>query len=222
MSSILCAVRLGFHKVTGFLVASDVLEPNPCDFAARDVWSPTPTFTGESTLCFSHSSSPHPLSASRGLFLYNPLGLNPVDCSGDYLVMSNGRPSRYPVKQWKQWFKSVGWITKLTWICPAINRSRILVCIVTLFKSSLKADLLFYFLTFPTLFFSFFPPPPLLDQFCFLCLSWLCTPELRVPFLGICAKLGIVFFLCKSKWFQEQQKIYNWVTVLGKYYGKWW
>ena len=83
--------------------------------------------------------------------------LNPVDCSGSYLVMNSGKPSRYPVKQW---FRSVGWITILTWICPAIKRSRILVCIETLFKSSLKTDLLFYFLTFPTLLLSFFFPLP--------------------------------------------------------------
>ena len=69
MRSILCAIRLGFHKVTGFLVASDVLEPNPCDFAARDVWYPTPTFTGESTLCFSHSSFSPPLGLSRFISL---------------------------------------------------------------------------------------------------------------------------------------------------------
>ena len=145
--------------------------------------------------------------------------LNPVDCSGSYLVMNSGKPSRYPVKQW---FRSVGWITILTWICPAIKRSRILVCIETLFKSSLKTDLLFYFLTFPTLLLSFFFSPPLLDQFCFLCLSWLCSPELRVPFLGVCAKLGIVFFCAKASGFTELQKIYNWVTMLGKYYGEWW
>lgn len=70
MRSILGAIRLGFHKVTGFLVASDVLEPNPCDFPARDVWYPTPTFTGESTLCFWHSSfSSPPLGLSRFISL---------------------------------------------------------------------------------------------------------------------------------------------------------
>ncbi|KAB0353292.1 hypothetical protein FD755_024002 [Muntiacus reevesi] len=57
----------------------------------------------------------------------------------------------------------------------------------------------------------FFPPT---FRFCFLCLSWLCSPELRVPFLGICAKLGIIFSSAKASGFTELQKISNWVTVL--------
>ena len=68
--SVLWTVRLGFHKVTGFLVASDVLEPKPCDFPAGDVGYPTPTFTGESSFRFSDSSfSPPPLCLSRFISL---------------------------------------------------------------------------------------------------------------------------------------------------------